>query len=381
MATTFTRSNKKWIIPVTHLLGWLIFFSIPFFSHNSHRDEFRPTLGHSRIFSDSLTYFDTVVINSPHTIGAPFNMPMLGMDLMLYCEIILGLALVIIFYLNIFIIASFFVTKKKYTQYLGLQILVGIIFYVVMRLTGIIILPMANMMPIGMHIFNYIIIVLASLCYSLVNENIRVERLQKEKENETLRSELLFLRWQISPHFLFNVLNNLVSLAHIKSEKLEGMLFSLSNLMRYMLYENDGDHKISIESETLYLQSYIDLQNLRFGNDISLISNVFIEENNEINRVIEPMLLIPFIENAFKHGIGAIENPTIDIDVHFRNAFLTMTVKNKYRKIPDSEVDNTKGIGLLNVKKRLNLLYPGKHSLTVSKNDGWYISTLGINLL
>jgi LytS/YehU family sensor histidine kinase len=234
-------------------------------------------------------------------------------------------------------------------------------------------------MPLGMQLFNYVIVVLASLCYTLINENIRVDKMQKEKENEALRTELTFLRWQISPHFLFNVLNNMVALARVRSEKLEKSLLNLSSLMRYMLYETD-EQKVSIEREAEYLQSYIDLQNLRFGNEVKVLSEIYVSEKTNNSHVIEPMLLIPFIENAYKHGIGNITEPIIDIYVHFENDMLTMTVKNKFLPESSAKKDDAQGIGLANVKRRLNLLYPQKHSLGITTINGWYISTLGINL-
>ncbi len=386
MAQTLKIRNKKWIIPAAHLLGWLLFFSIPFFSHNDHRNDFRHFPGQPEFIHGSDGYSRPAPAGSIHP--APIEMngqfplpaPMPGRDAMLYFELVVNCLMVAIFYLNIIIAAPFFVTKKRYALYIAIQLLVGCVFYLLIKLTASIALPFSQMLPVGMHIFNYGIIVLVSLCYSLVGENLRIERLQKDKENETLRTELLFLRWQISPHFLFNVLNNMVSLARTRSEKLEGMLLSLSSLMRYMLYENEGDHKITIESEMEYLKSYIDLQNIRFGNDVSVTSEMIISENAGNHHVIEPMLLIPFIENAFKHGIGSIENPVIDISLHFDSSMLTMTVKNKYREVAAREKDATSGIGLTNVKKRLNLLYPGKHSLSIAINNGGYISTLGINL-
>ena len=149
--------------------------------------------------------------------------------------------------------------------------------------------------------------------------------------------------------------------------------------MRYMLYETD-EQKVSIEREAEYLQSYIELQNLRFGNEVKVISDIYIsKETNQVD-VIEPMLLIPFIENAFKHGIGTIINPVIDINVHFEHDILTMTVKNKYLPLSGERKEDTRGIGLTNVHKRLKLLYPLNHSLSVDKTGGWYVSTLGINL-
>ncbi len=384
MTKSVKMRNRKWIIPAAHLLGWVLFFSIPFFSHSNQGNDFMHLPGQPAFNQVPGNYPAPMPDSSTGSaLFAPhpqMSHPMPGWDTFFYFELIVDGLLVVIFYLNILKIAPFFVTKKFYARYAGIQFFIGVAFYSLVRLVAVIVLPFGNKLPVGMHVFNYSIIVLVSLCYSLVSENMRVERMQKDKENQTLRTELSFLRWQISPHFLFNVLNNMVSLARIKSEKLEGMLLNLSSLMRYMLYESESDHKVSIEIETEYLQSYISLQNLRFGNDVLVTSNIADAENAGRQYVIEPMLLIPFIENAFKHGIGSIENPVIDIRLHFDNSMLIMTVSNKYKEVPNEEKDATSGIGLTNVRKRLNLLYPGKHSLSISRNNGWYSSTVKIDL-
>jgi LytS/YehU family sensor histidine kinase len=138
---------------------------------------------------------------------------------------------------------------------------------------------------------------------------VREEKIKSDLENERLKSELSFLRSQISPHFMFNLLNSMVSLARKKSDLLEPMLIKMSEILRYMLYEKD-DSKIPIEKEHAYLNNYIDLQILRFGKKVK----VNFESNLEnTSLLIEPMLLIPFVENAFKHGTGMIKEPTIDI--------------------------------------------------------------------
>ena len=183
----------------------------------------------------------------------------------------------------------------------------------------------------------------------------------------------------MSPHFLFNVLNNMVALARTRSDKLEEMLLNLSSLMRYMLYETD-EHRVYIERETEYLRNYISLQQFRFGNEVKVTANIYVADEVSENDVIEPMLLIPFIENAFKHG-ASVSNPVIDVYVHFENNMVTMNVKNKYQRDVTRKQEDVKGIGMANVKRRLSLLYPNKHSLHVNDADGFYDVTLGINLL
>ena len=175
---------------------------------------------------------------------------------------------------------------------------------------------------------------------------------------------------------MFNVLNNMVALARKKSDDLEPSLITLSSLLRYMLYETDED-KVPVEKEVEYLRNYIDLQKQRFGKNIQV--------NTDFNDVqkghsIEPMLLIPFVENAFKHGTGLIENAAIEIKLQLHNKRLQFTVRNRYNEQAMETQDKTSGIGLNNVKRRLNLLYDKDHLLEIEKKDGWFTVLLKLNL-
>ena len=143
-----------------------------------------------------------------------------------------------------------------------------------------------------------------------------------------------------------------------------------------MLYETD-EQKVSLEKEIEYLQSYIDLQQQRFGKNVA-VHTCFKEINGNYN--IEPMLLIPFVENAFKHGTGLIENAEIDIELKAENNILYFTVRNKYNHQTEEVKDKTSGIGLTNVERRLNLLYAKNHTLQITKKDGWFTVSLQLNL-
>ena len=175
---------------------------------------------------------------------------------------------------------------------------------------------------------------------------------------------------------MFNVLNNMVALARKQSELLEPSLIKLSSLMRYMLYETD-EEKVSLEKETEYLQSYIDLQQQRFGKKVIINATMF-----QADKLydIEPMLLIPFVENAFKHGTGLIENAQIDISLKAEKNMLYFSVSNKYDAASTEIKDKASGIGLVNVQRRLDLLYPDKHSLTITKDNNVFNVLLKINL-
>ncbi|MBC7655400.1 MAG: histidine kinase [Oligoflexus sp.] len=225
--------------------------------------------------------------------------------------------------------------------------------------------------PFFPNFISYIFIIGISCSYRIIIDNFKSRKLNKDKETENLKTELSFLRSQISPHFMFNVLNNLVSLARKKSDKMEPALIQLSNLLRYMLYEGTQD-KISLTQELKYLNGYIDLQKLRFGDDVIIIFNA---EGDLEHFYLEPMLLIPFVENAFKHGMGTIENPMIKIKLTAVNKTLNFLVENDIANIGESK-DDSSGIGLNNVKRRLDLLYKNNYKLTISNHDGKYIVDL-----
>lgn len=227
------------------------------------------------------------------------------------------------------------------------------------------------------NVLTYVFIAGISFSYRIILENNRLEKVRKEKENENLKSELSFLRSQVSPHFMFNVLNSLVSLARKKSDLIEPSLIQLSNLMRYMLYEST-DERISLAQEIQYLRSYIDLQMLRFGDDVRIDFNI---SKDLDGYEIEPMLLISFVENAFKHGVGMVEDPIIKIFLSVDKAkhWLEFKVENKVSPKEGSK-DKSSGIGLINMRRRLELLYKGRYILETSEVGNIFVSKLNVQL-
>jgi two-component system, LytTR family, sensor kinase len=215
----------------------------------------------------------------------------------------------------------------------------------------------------------------ASIVFRLIYDRIKSQKKEKESQAEKLSAELKFLRSQISPHFIFNVMTNLVSLARQKSDLLEPSLIRLSELLRYMLYETSKD-KFPVDAEIEYLKNYISLQQLRFGDDVRIDATWDIDEKSCF---IEPMLLVPFVENAFKHGIGMVKDPYIDIQLRVRNGHLSFKITNNYDNQNISK-DKSSGIGLDNIKRRLNLLYEGKYHLAISNKNGIYSAELKLEL-
>ncbi|PSK92749.1 sensor histidine kinase [Taibaiella chishuiensis] len=238
---------------------------------------------------------------------------------------------------------------------------------------------------LGAAVFNlapYFLTLAASLAFRMMRDKTRAEALVQERQQENLKTELSFLRSQISPHFMFNVLNNINALARLKSDELEPTIIKLSSLMRYMLYDTNVE-KVSLSSEVAYLRSYIDLQLQRFGTKVKV--QVILEEEGLNAYEIEPMLLVPFVENAFKHGIGRIHNPEINIHLYKRDKVLFFAVANKYSDDETEQKDRSSGIGLSNVQRRLKLLYENDHVLTIEREqdvqgEHWFAVYLKINL-
>jgi two-component system LytT family sensor kinase len=226
------------------------------------------------------------------------------------------------------------------------------------------------------NFFPFVFIIVVSAAYRIIRDRIVEQQRIKERETENLKTELSFLRSQVSPHFMFNVLNNMVALARKKSDLLEPSLIKLSSLLRYMLYETD-EEKVLLEKEVDYLQSYIDLQRQRFGKNVKINASF---QPIEAGYTIEPMLLIPFVENAFKHGTGVITDAQIDIRLNVNKGVLHFSVRNRYNDAVHEPKDKTSGIGLNNVKRRLNLLYEKSHSLHIDRKEGWFAVLLQLNL-
>lgn len=230
--------------------------------------------------------------------------------------------------------------------------------------------------PVFPALFSLLFILVVSIAYRFFLDRLRFERMEQLRQTEHLKSELSFLRSQISPHFMFNMLNSAVSLARTQPGQVEPMLLKLSGLLRYMLYDTD-DVKVSLKQEVDYLEGYVELQRLRFGSSVSI---EFHKGGVLFGYRIEPMLLIPFVENAFKHGLGKVDEPRIEISLEQKQEKLFFQVRNKYNPHQRPRYDKYSGIGLVNVRKRLDILYNSEYALTVAKFEDWYETTLKLPL-
>lgn len=215
-------------------------------------------------------------------------------------------------------------------------------------------------------------IVIAAAVWSTENA-FRNEKMNHQLRAEVEKAELSFLKSQINPHFLYNTLNYIYSLALPVSDKLAGAVIRLSDLMRYTLTESP-DGKVSLLKEVDYLESYVELFRMRF--DPLFYVNFEVEGLNDQQRV-APLLLIPFLENAFKHGVLNDPDHPVRISVKMNRQELKVNV---FNKINQNQKDHSSGIGLMNVQRRLYLIYPDKHKLEVQNDGKFYQVNLRIEL-
>ncbi|MFH0842042.1 MAG: histidine kinase [Bacteroidota bacterium] len=315
----------------------------------------------------------------------------------------------LIFYANyLVLVPKFFFGTKRYRYFLSAIVLI-VIFYFVSDISGELIFknkqgttyieerengpqelsqrpgpppgprffsrPPFRQIHIFSYAFNSLFIIFFSLGLKVLERQSQIEKIQKEMDKERLNSELAFLKNQISPHFFFNTLNNIYSLIGINTDDSQKAVLKLSKLMRYLIYESEqGDTKLSQEID--FMTNYIDLMKLRMNDKVAL-SVSFPEKYDDIS--ITPLLFIPYIENAFKHGISYREKSFVDISMLAGKKSMTFKcINSRIQKNANGEKEHS-GIGLENAGKRLNLLYPGRHELRITETDKTFEVLLFIN--
>jgi two-component system, LytTR family, sensor kinase len=213
---------------------------------------------------------------------------------------------------------------------------------------------------------------------TLLNHNFKTLSKNKELQNKILEAqlqlkeqELHYLKMQIHPHFLFNTLNTIYGFALKQSLQTPEIILKLSNLLDYILYQVNKP-KVSFKEEVLHIKEYIELEKIRFKDSLKVI---FVSDEIDEQLQISPMLLIPFVENAFKHGNLVDGFLHIEIKVAVKNDNLTFSVRNTF--LNENENGNS-GIGLENIRKRLELHYKGNFNLNIYKEGKWFVAELSI---
>jgi two-component system, LytTR family, sensor kinase len=206
----------------------------------------------------------------------------------------------------------------------------------------------------------------------------RQQQTMKDLETQNMQSELKFLKTQINPHFLFNTLNSLYALTLKKSDQAPEIVVKLSDMMRYMLYECN-ERRVSLEKEVNYIQNYLDLEALRQSN---LVDIDFKIKGEVKNQKIAPLVFIPFLENAFKHGVNhQLADAYVYVNLEIKDHQLDFYIENSKNERQQSILPKPAGgIGLINVRRRLELIYPGSHSIDIEDQPQAYKVHLSLNL-
>jgi two-component system, LytTR family, sensor kinase len=278
-------------------------------------------------------------------------------------------------YSHFFILDKFLIVKRFLIYLISLFIIIiafGWIEFVVIRSFG-----QSKATLFGSMIAVLFLIVLSTAIKFGVR-GIRKELTLRELKSKHVQTELALLKSQINPHFLFNTLNNLFALARKqKDNRTANGISKLANMMRYMIHETNVE-KIELKKEVEQIESFIELQKLRFSkeDDVRINFNVV----GKIDQIsIAPMLLIPFVENAFKHSVSVQQPTEIEIDLTILNDEICFAVKNSINK-NKQDLEGKSNIGLNNVKRRLELIYPQVHNLELSDTGDYFSVELKIKL-
>lgn len=342
--------NKSKFV-IVHLFFWIVvwFFFIYFFSYNSTN-------------SNYISWFSSFLL--PVTMATT--------------------------YFVVYFLIPKYLLKKKYKQFIlyGVYTLIFSTYLIVVTILGCFIflsnLQIAQMPPMSRNyifilILVYLVVGLVSFV-SLLNHNFNTISKNKELQNKILETqlqiknqELQYLKKQIHPHFLFNTLNTIYGFALKQSKDTPEIILKLSNLLDYILYQVTKP-KVSLKEEVLHIKEYIELEKIRFQDTLKVdFKSDIISEEIEV----APMLLIPFVENAFKHGniIGGFLR--VEVVVSILENKLNFSIKNTVLNRDGTQ--NEVGIGLENIRKRLDLVYKDNYQLKIENNNHWFTVNLIVN--
>lgn len=279
------------------------------------------------------------------------------------------------FYLIAYYLVSKFLSERRVLAFIFLAIAVIIVCSSGLSL-GLYLMVKNNFKLIVINAFVSNVFTTGFLtAIKFIVERIRSERTAKQVEKQRLESELQYLKAQVNPHFLFNAINSVYILISKDPGKASETLIKLSDLLRFQLYDCSVD-RIAIEKEMDYLQNYIALEKLRKGEKINVAVS---SEGNLTGFQVAPFLLMPFLENAFKHVSNYPDRPN-EISIGFKKneKDFIATFHNTKEELPSNKVG---GLGLKNVRRRLELLYPGKHTLDIQQGGGTFQASLRLNLI
>lgn len=353
--------NKKHLTILIHVSGWIAFFLVPFLLFNiSHSNE----LAHYRDFHPSQNF-------RPRPNQLFFFLR--------------NIFLILFFYINLFLLLpKLYYSQKKVTYFFMIFGFMMMAIYLPSYFRNEFIPPPNDPYNPGEPLkgpdigrafgfLHFLIIWFLSSIINLSNRYRLMEQKNKEMKVQKLNAELSYLKAQINPHFLFNTLNNIYALSICESEQTPEAILKLSDIMRYVT-QDANSATVPLEKELEYLENYISLQRLRSDDKLTV---EFTITSEPATHVIAPLLLINFIENAFKYGVSTHIPCFVNISIELKDNQLTLMVTNK---IMATIVEDSTFTGTNNTLRRLQLQYPNKHILTIDENDNLYKVFLQLDL-
>jgi len=290
---------------------------------------------------------------------------------------------ILLFYVCLYYIYPNFLNKKKYIRLL-LCLFALILFATLLRffiaalITRFHFIDELTPTELNKELWTQLRLNLAfagiSLALWYASRNAEIEKAKKDMENQVLNAELKALKYQINPHFLYNTLSFMYAKALPISDELSKAIGKLSEIMRYSLNGTTVDGLVSLQKEVEHIYNFIELQQLRFSNNLSVefSSNIIGKDKS-----ILPLILITFVENAFKHGVLDEKEHPLKIDLMANDKELNFQIINK---INYDIKEKSSGIGLNNIMNRLQLAYPGKHNLLITEDNNYYTAQLTIKM-
>ena len=299
------------------------------------------------------------------------------------------LSMLLVFYLNYFQLIEKILFQRKTGKFLLYNFLLVVIVGAAVHFWQVATMPaMPNSKAMQQKIPNLetfflirdiltmVIVAILSVAIKMTGKWYITEAQRQEEKKERTEAELKNLRQQLNPHFLFNTLNNIYALIALSPVKAQESMLELSKLLRYVLYENNGNF-VLLERELNFIHNYVELMRIRLTNNVEMKINIDVVEKD---KAVAPLLFITLIENAFKHGISSSQPSFVDIDIHQNNdKQLNCTIRNSYFPKDDSDQSGS-GIGLDNLRRRLEILYPHKHILRTEKENDTFVAELIIPL-
>ncbi|HIZ85696.1 MAG TPA: histidine kinase [Candidatus Coprenecus stercoravium] len=328
----------------------------------------------------------TVVLSMPLFSTSPDRPLMNGQEYLRF--LIIPLSFMIVFYINYFILINRLLVRHRMVAFIIANIVLTALIMTIVHLVFRYVLPPDMHRPPRVRPFMdalvffmrnalmYFLVTGASVAVRMTGGWYRAEAARKELEHRQAEAELQNLRSQVNPHFLFNTLNNIYSLIQIDSVRAQTAVHNLSHLLRYVLYGGNRP-AVPVDDEIHFIQEYVDLMRLRLPHNV----DVTVSLPGPSGIMIAPLLFIPLVENAFKHGISNDKPSFVHITVSIGNDCVDCTVSNSICHKTESPAREGTGIGLDNLHRRLEMLYPGRYLLQYGPEGNTFNARLNIRLI